>query len=381
LAAVIRQLYRAINHTWKGDARLAFIRQSRRYAQQDGFDGAAAFRSLVVYILVVSKYSVLKSVLNTNSLHKKSIKKSITKIARLFSQNADREKLDSAGASIWHPSPSRTSRSRTSFDAEWYSDKAVDSARQAATEFVRAPYDWGLRSESAIEWAVKAAVASAQYGAESVYPHGPLALSDDLVYTDYAKALLKIMKKEAERAKRKSNPKKSGGFTAAQNKKLRLGWAKAQPGFMISETVLSKPVRALAVYRKGSKWGSGVIDSSGQLIRMVEVFKHSSAFAAAKSAENIVLEKPKKKVAKKKVAKKKVAKKKVARKKTPEWQLLINRCRKLWDHYCERPSKKRLKPVLEHLEKMKASTSKKVADERKSCLRIANKEARSLKMK
>jgi len=194
------------------------------------------------------------------------------------------------------------------------------------------------------------------------------------------------MKKEAERAKRKSNPKKSGGFTAAQNKKLRLGWAKAQPGFMISETVLSKPVRALALYKKGSKWGSGVIDSSGQLIRMVEVFKHSSAFAAAKSAENIVLEKPKKKatkkkVAKKKVAKKKVAKKKVARKKTPEWQLLINRCRKLWDHYCERPSKKRLKPVLEHLEKMKASTSKKVADERKSCLRIANKEARSLKMK
>jgi len=88
-----------------------------------------------------------------------------------------------------------------------------------------------------------------------------------------------------------------------------------------------------------------------------------------------------KKVAKKKVAKKKATKKKVARKKTPEWQLLINRCRKLWDHYCERPSKKRLKPVLEHLEKMKASTSKKVADERKACLRIANKEARSLKMK
>jgi hypothetical protein len=84
---------------------------------------------------------------------------------------------------------------------------------------------------------------------------------------------------------------------------------------------------------------------------------------------------------KKKVAKKKATKKKVARKKTPEWQRLINRCRKLWDHYCERPSKARLKPVLEHLEKMKASTSKKVADERKSCLRIANKEARSLKMK
>jgi len=78
--------------------------------------------------------------------------------------------------------------------------------------------------------------------------------------------------------------------------------------------------------------------------------------------------------------KKKVAKK-TTRKKTPEWQLLCNRCAKLWDHYCERPSKARLKPVLDHLEKMKGSTSKKVADERKACLRVAKKEARRLKMK
>ena len=84
---------------------------------------------------------------------------------------------------------------------------------------------------------------------------------------------------------------------------------------------------------------------------------------------------------KKNATKKKVAKKKPARKKTPPWQLLINRCQKLWDHYCERPSKSRLKPVLEHLEKMKGSTSKKVADERKRCLRVANKEARRLKLK
>ena len=84
---------------------------------------------------------------------------------------------------------------------------------------------------------------------------------------------------------------------------------------------------------------------------------------------------------KKKATKKKATKKKVTRKAKPEWQKLIDKCRKLWDHYCERPSKARLKPVLEHLEKMKASTSKKVADERKSCLRVANKEARRLKLK
>jgi hypothetical protein len=94
---------------------------------------------------------------------------------------------------------------------------------------------------------------------------------------------------------------------------------------------------------------------------------------------------PKKKVAKKKATKKKATKKKATKKKaarkTPPYQLLINRCRKLWDHYCERPSKKRLKEVLEHLEEMKASTSKKVKEERSACLRIANKEARRLGMK
>jgi len=104
-----------------------------------------------------------------------------------------------------------------------------------------------------------------------------------------------------------------------------------------------------------------------------------AARAATKKPTN--LNPTKKKVAKKKVAKKKVAKKKATRKKTPPYQLLINRCQKLWDHYCERPSKARLKPVLAHLEKMKGSTSKKVADERKGCLRVANKEARRLKMK
>jgi len=76
-----------------------------------------------------------------------------------------------------------------------------------------------------------------------------------------------------------------------------------------------------------------------------------------------------------------MARRNPAKKKTPPYQLLINRCQKLWDHYCERPAKARLKPVLEHLEKMKGSTSKKVKDERSRCLRAANKEARKLKMK
>jgi len=69
------------------------------------------------------------------------------------------------------------------------------------------------------------------------------------------------------------------------------------------------------------------------------------------------------------------------RKKTPQSRLLTNRCQKLWDSYCEKPTKKNLRVVLDHLEKMKLSSSKVVKRERSACLRIANKEAKRLGMK
>jgi len=123
-------------------------------------------------------------------------------------------------------------------------------------------------------------------------------------------------------------------------------------------------------------------DMTEAYLRMKESGGTLEEHGRAIEAERAAKKKPaKKKVAKKKTTKKKVAKKKATKKKTPPYQLLINRCQKLWDHYCERPSKTRLKPVLAHLEKMKGSTSKKVDAERKSCLRVANKEARRLKMK
>lgn len=73
-------------------------------------------------------------------------------------------------------------------------------------------------------------------------------------------------------------------------------------------------------------------------------------------------------------------KKKTSRK-GPSAKSLISKCQKLWDSYCERPSKKRLREVLEHLEKMKSSSAKTVKEERARCLRAANKEAKRLKMK
>ena len=79
--------------------------------------------------------------------------------------------------------------------------------------------------------------------------------------------------------------------------------------------------------------------------------------------------------------KKKAKKKKTARKTTPAWQRLIRRCQKLWEHYCERPSKKRLQDVLKHMETMKQSTTKKVVDEYEVCLRAVNKEKKRWKLK
>ena len=54
---------------------------------------------------------------------------------------------------------------------------------------------------------------------------------------------------------------------------------------------------------------------------------------------------------------KKRATRKTTRKPSPS-QRLIKRCQKLWDAYCEKPTKKNLRVVLEHLEKMKESAAK-----------------------
>lgn len=68
---------------------------------------------------------------------------------------------------------------------------------------------------------------------------------------------------------------------------------------------------------------------------------------------------------------------------TSHWDAysLIKTCQELWESYCERPSKKRIKAVLDHLETMKASKSAKVKSERQRCLRAARAEAREFGMK
>ncbi len=76
-----------------------------------------------------------------------------------------------------------------------------------------------------------------------------------------------------------------------------------------------------------------------------------------------------------------ISKKRFARGLKPEGNPaadLIAECQKLWEHYCARPGKKRLREVFAHLETMKSSKSAKVKLERRRCLRAANQEAKGL---
>jgi len=86
-----------------------------------------------------------------------------------------------------------------------------------------------------------------------------------------------------------------------------------------------------------------------------------------------------------KKATKKKAKKKAKSVGQMHNEFLIKRCRELWERYRERPSKKRLIEVLNHLDIMQGphspSVSKKVKSERTRCLRVAKAEAKRLKMK
>jgi hypothetical protein len=80
------------------------------------------------------------------------------------------------------------------------------------------------------------------------------------------------------------------------------------------------------------------------------------------------------------VEKKKKAKKK-SKKKSKKRETLIGKSRRLWNGYVEKPTKKALKSVLDHLEDMEASGAKTVKAEWRRAKRSAKEEAKRLGMK
>jgi len=68
-------------------------------------------------------------------------------------------------------------------------------------------------------------------------------------------------------------------------------------------------------------------------------------------------------------------------KKKAKKETLIGKSRRLWDDYVEKPTKKALKSVLDHLEDMEASSAKTVKAEWRRAKRAARAEAKRLRMK
>ena len=68
-------------------------------------------------------------------------------------------------------------------------------------------------------------------------------------------------------------------------------------------------------------------------------------------------------------------------KKAPTAAALKSECRRLWEHYCERPNKTRLRAVIKHCDLMAESSAKSVKEERARCMRSARREMKKLGMK
>jgi hypothetical protein len=69
------------------------------------------------------------------------------------------------------------------------------------------------------------------------------------------------------------------------------------------------------------------------------------------------------------------------RSKSPTASDLKKECRRLWEHYCERPNKTRLKAVIKHCDLMAKSSAKSVKEERARCMRSVRREMKKLGMK
>jgi len=67
--------------------------------------------------------------------------------------------------------------------------------------------------------------------------------------------------------------------------------------------------------------------------------------------------------------------------KSPLAKDLIAECRALWESYCERPGKVKLRKIEKHCDAMKASKFKTVKDERRRCMNAMRREMKKLGMK
>jgi len=399
----------------------------RTAVSQPDFKSEPVLRKFLVYILVGSKkYSALASVKKTDYPKKRDVEKVIVRVARLIQKKAPERELRAARAAA---DAAMRAADRVAADAyadAAYADAAAADVADYAADAAAASADSALGVDDA---------RAAAYAAD----RAAFAAADRAAYAtalnEYAAALLYFVEQQAYgRGKRRGNP----STEKVPSLEKLLGTRRASS--RTSNPSKKEPVIngwEVYTYMSGPphQWGARIRDPNGSGVHMSRIVNKCEFYLNVHTVDSqygswiqleltsgcdprflerttisarkygLVLEAPKlqaekvlkaatlwadKKIPKKQnpskrsdskpKAKKKTAKK-ATKRKAPLAKTLISKCQKTWDHYCERPSKKRLKEVFDHLEVMKESSAKTVKEERARCLRAANKEAKRLGMK
>ena len=384
----------------------------RKAASQPGFEFDHALRRFSVYVLVGSKkYSALTSVKKTDYPRNRDVEKVVARAARLIQKEGSLRESSIAAA-----------RAREAASAAQHTCES-SAASYSEVEDAQAAYWAAIAAGDGVRGAAATARGALEAAASS---HS----ARNAAMRDYAAALLYFVEQETYgRGKRRGNP----STEKVPSLEKLLGTRKA-PSRTSNPSKKKLVINGWEVYTYMSgpphQWGARIRDPNGSGVHLwrtvnkcefdlnvYTVDSQSGSFIQLELTSGcdpefyerttmstrlygLVLEAPKfqaEKVLKaatlwadKKIPKKqnpskrsdsKPKVKKTTKRKAPLAKTLISKCRKTWDHYCAKPSKKRLEEVFDHLETMKESSAKTVKEERARCLRAANKEAKRLKMK
>ena len=308
------------------DTRDIWLERIQLTAIQHGFEFEPALRKFLIYILVGSKrYSALSSVKKSSYPKRDEIAKIIVSVSKLIDRGASKKELAAAADAAY---------------AAYSDERTPDAASRAVT-----------------------AAAAAARAADDT------AAAYVAARREFASALLYFVEQQAQGRRRSSSTEKVPSLEKLLCNPGRLADASAE--------------ELIAEYDAMKKSGhrSSVADMSPK--ELESAFKRLQ-----KKSRKSFIEKgidPDKLLAEdvKKVfgPRARVGKgRKLVIDKAPLAKDLIAECRALWESYCERPGKVKLRKVEKHCDAMKGSRFKTVKDERRRCMDAVRREKKKLGM-
>ena len=334
------------------DTRDIWLERIQLTAIQHGFEFEPALRKFLIYILVGSKrYSALSSVKKSSYPKRDEIAKIIVSVSKLIDRGASKKELAAAADAAY-----------AAADAAVDADVAyVAAAAYASRNAAYAAYS-DERTPDAASRAVTAAAAAARAADDT-------AAAYVAARREFASALLYFVEQQAQGRRRSSSTEKVPSLEKLLCNPGRLADASAE--------------ELIAEYDAMKKSGhrSSVADMSPK--ELESAFKRLQ-----KKSRKSFIEKgidPDKLLAEdvKKVfgPRARVGKgRKLVIDKAPLAKDLIAECRALWESYCERPGKVKLRKVEKHCDAMKGSRFKTVKDERRRCMDAVRREKKKLGM-